>query len=102
VENGKLSPEAKRWYKSNRLNTNEGWNAVLSEITELEETIFNQDIKKELENLKNKIPRDFFDKYEVQNKVKVETYHRLLKDKKVKVVEELSKIVKGMILLLEE
>ena len=65
VENGKLSPEAKRWYKSNRLNTNEGWNAVLSEITELEETIFNQDIKKELENLKNKIPRDFFDKYEV-------------------------------------
>lgn len=102
IEKGKLSLEAKERYYSNRLNSVTGWNTVISEITELEETILNEDIIKELENLKNEIPREFYEKYELPNGVKVEMYHRLLKDEKVKVVNELSKIVEKIILLLEE
>jgi len=102
IEKGKLSPEVKKCYYSNCLNAVTGWNKVISEIQELEETILNQGIKDNLENLKNKIPCEFFDKYKVEDKVKVEIYYRLSDDEKVRVVKELKEIVKEIILLLTE
>jgi len=102
IEKGKLSPAAKKCYYSNCLNSVTGWNKVISEIQELEEIILNQSIKDNLENLKSKIPCEFFDKYEVEDKVNVETYHRLYDDEKVEVIKELKKIAKEVILLLTE
>ena len=103
VEKGKLSPEAKEYYYSNRLNTNRGWSGVITELKELEGIIINSNIKNKLDNLKSKISREFFDKYyEVQDRVNVEIYNKLSKDAKVKIVEELTEIVREIIVLLEE
>lgn len=92
-----LTLESLDFYKSNRLNLNR-CSHVIGVLSFLKDFTNNLDLKNKLINLENKVPSEFLKK----NKEGIVEYNFLDDAEKIRVVRELTEVVKGAIILLTE
>ncbi|MCX6751462.1 MAG: hypothetical protein NT161_01700 [Candidatus Nomurabacteria bacterium] len=97
----KLNEKVLKYYNSNRLRVNINSNVVYF-LNEIEEIINDSKAKEELNNLKNKIPPEFLDKYENEDGQTILVYYKLPDNEKIRVVEKLTEITEDVISLLTE
>lgn len=106
LKNKGLSLEAKKYYDSNRLDSNRGWGKVVNYIELIIDMLaeYNElnDIVVELKNLQEKIPHEFSDEYEDESKIKYRVYDRLPDDIKVNIIKQLTKITDEFVSFLVE